>query len=144
MAKWTTRIAYAYVKEVRAQTVCAECGAQPIDWHDPGTRHEDKRNRPGRMAKRGASKREIDEEIARCIPLCRHHHMIVDGRAEALAQLGRNQGRQSHCRAGHKMTKKNTYVYFHKGREMRMCRKCRADRAREFRQRKKEKQCPQK
>jgi hypothetical protein len=79
----------AYVRTVRATTVCAVCGAQPIDWH-----HEDHTREPHRRVSRlvGAASRErIDAEIARCTPLCRRHHMEADGRLAAAVAAGERE-----------------------------------------------------
>ena len=77
--------ARAYVSAVNAATFCAECGAQPVEWHNP---EHVEMNRQGyrisSMVARGRTVRAIRAEMARCTPLCRRCHMTVDGRMRAL------------------------------------------------------------
>lgn len=78
----------ALVSQIRANTYCARCGAQPIDWHHE-SHPQNVERRICRMAATGKSESDILDEIARCTPLCRTCHMIVDGRLEALVQRER-------------------------------------------------------
>lgn len=68
----------AYVDAVRARTFCAECGAQPIDWHNDEHVADGKR-RIGNMVT-GYSIAAIQAEIDRCTPLCRRCHAALDRR----------------------------------------------------------------
>jgi hypothetical protein len=74
----------AAIKELRARTVCARCGRQPIDWH---AEHHVGRSgqRISNMVGAGYKLGAVLAEIARCEPLCRSCHMREDGRAAALA-----------------------------------------------------------
>jgi len=73
------RESIAWLKAIRAATVCVRCGKQPIDWH--GEHHAGQKNiRPPAMAGRGKPIPSIAAEIARCTPLCRRCHMQADGR----------------------------------------------------------------
>lgn len=78
----------AFVAEVNARTVCAHCGRQPIEWHNP-----EHATVPGRasyrisnMASAGRTVADIQAEMARCTPLCRRCHMAEDGRLAVIAQ----------------------------------------------------------
>lgn len=77
--------ARAYVDAVNEATYCAECGAQPVEWHNP---EHVEMNRQGyrisSMVARGRTVDAIRAEMARCTPLCRRCHMTVDGRMRAL------------------------------------------------------------
>jgi hypothetical protein len=81
----------AFVDEVNARTVCAHCGAQPIEWHNPDHVRQGKQHRRiARLAGKTYSIAAIEAEIARCTPLCRRCHMAEDGRlAGFTAQAGR-------------------------------------------------------
>jgi hypothetical protein len=83
--------AKAFVDEVNARTVCAHCGAQPIQWHNPEHVELNRKNfRISTMAVIGRSTEEIEAEMARCTPLCRRCHMAEDGRtATHIARFGR-------------------------------------------------------
>lgn len=73
--------ARTYIDEINARTVCAHCGAQPIEWHNP--EHVEPglgKNRIAMMPQRHAAIATIAAEMARCIPLCRRCHMVEDGR----------------------------------------------------------------
>lgn len=79
----------AYVREINEKTVCAHCGAQPIEWHNP------EHVTLGRAAYRISnmvwhprSVVAIQAEIERCTPLCRRCHMEEDGRLVAIAASG--------------------------------------------------------
>ena len=76
-----------FVDEVNARTVCAHCGGQPIEWHNP---EHVALNRQGfrisSMRAAGVSIRRIQAEMDRCTPLCRRCHMIEDGRLTALVE----------------------------------------------------------
>lgn len=83
LPKYTARN-LAFVNEINAATVCAHCGAQPIEWHNP--EHVELKRRDYRisaMARRGNSIEAIKTEMARCTPLCRRCHMVEDGRLKA-------------------------------------------------------------
>lgn len=74
-----------FVAEVNARTVCAHCGAQPIEWHNPDhvlLNREDWRI--GNLVWQPAALAKIREEMARCTPLCRRCHMREDGRVRNL------------------------------------------------------------
>ena len=76
----------AYMADLKARTVCAHCGAQPVDWHNPEHVELNRRRfRIGTMAGKGQSIAAIESELARCTPLCRRCHMAEDGRLAALA-----------------------------------------------------------
>ena len=84
-------IATAFVKAVTAQTVCATCGRQPVEWHHTG--HPLKPNsRVSSIRAQGNTIRRIQREMARCTPLCRRCHMLEDSRLEAL--IAKSQARQ--------------------------------------------------
>jgi hypothetical protein len=73
--------ARAFIDAVNAQTLCAHCGARPIEWHNP--EHVKPglwKNRISIMPQRHASISTIEAEMARCTPLCRRCHMAEDGR----------------------------------------------------------------
>lgn len=84
------------VTEINARTVCAHCGAQPIEWHNPD--HVEL-NRPlfriGNMVGRNSIE-TIRAEMARCTPLCRRCHMREDGRLRRFVEAGEpgRHGRQ--------------------------------------------------
>ena len=76
-------IATAFVNEVNARTVCAECGDQPVEWHNDD--HPEYPNkRVSSLRTQGASIQRIQAEMDRCTPLCRLCHMKADGRLDAL------------------------------------------------------------
>lgn len=75
----------AFVDEINARTVCAHCGAQPIEWHNPD--HVAlglQRHRIGNMVGGGRTLLAIQEEMDHCTPLCRRCHLREDGRLEIL------------------------------------------------------------
>ena len=77
------RKAKAFVAEWREFATCANCGRQPVDFHNP--EHLTKKaNRICNMVSRGEKVKTIAAELRRCIPLCRSCHMKEDGRLEAL------------------------------------------------------------
>ena len=76
-----------YIDALRAVTVCAHCGAQPIDWHNPDHIHRPT-ERIGTMRTRNRRLDLVKAEIARCTPLCRRCHMAEDGRLKALIAVG--------------------------------------------------------
>jgi hypothetical protein len=57
----------AYIKAIRLKTVCAKCGATPIDWHKAKSHIQISRLT-------SASISMINAAIARCTPLCRSCH----------------------------------------------------------------------
>lgn len=85
----------AFVDEINTQTVCAHCGTQPIEWHNPEhVALNRQRFRICRMV-RGRSIAAIQAEMARCTPLCRRCHMAEDGRLEAFARAPRGIGERN-------------------------------------------------
>lgn len=77
-----------FVAEVNARTVCAHCGAQPIEWHNP--EHVELGRQAYRISRLIQSPRSIAvirSEIARCTPLCRRCHMAEDGRLRAFLKM---------------------------------------------------------
>jgi hypothetical protein len=89
------RVATAYVEAVNANTVCADCGGGPIEWHHPD--HPSQPNsRVSSLRAQGATVERIRREMERCTPLCRSCHMKADGRAAALFAAQPNQPGVSH------------------------------------------------
>ncbi len=75
--------AKAHVAAIRARTVCAACGGQPIEWHNE--EHLKKTNRRiAHLVALGFPIPVIDAEIAACEALCRSCHMKHDGRTARL------------------------------------------------------------
>jgi hypothetical protein len=122
----------AVIDEIRSQTVCAHCGAQPIDWHNPQHVLEPGR-RLGNMRSHGLQARL--HEIARCVPLCRPCHMREDGRLASMQNEGiwRFHRKATHCPAGHAYDEGNTSIVA--GR--RRCRACHALAQRAYQERRK-------
>lgn len=84
------RIATAFVEAVNAKTVCRVCDAQPIEWH--GEDHPSRPNsRVSSLRTQGASVERIQAEMDKCVPLCRVHHMELDGRLDAFRAAGSYQ-----------------------------------------------------
>lgn len=78
----------AFVAEVNARTVCAHCGAQPIEWHNPEHVLPGRSiYRIGHMARNQRSIAAIQAEMDRCTPLCRRCHMQEDGRMERFKKM---------------------------------------------------------
>lgn len=78
-----------FVDEVNARTVCAHCGSQPIEWHNPEHVNLNRqRFRIGQMVNQPASIKAIRAEIERCTPLCRRCHMREDGRLKVFSVRG--------------------------------------------------------
>ena len=76
-------IATAFLAEVNARTVCAHCGKQPVEWHNPD--HVNHSNaRVSSLRTQGASIARIKQELEVCTPLCRTCHMVEDGRMGSL------------------------------------------------------------
>ena len=74
-----------FVAAINAQTPCAHCGRQPIEWHNPD--HVLLKRQSWRITNlvwQPASLAVIQGEMARCTPLCRRCHMVEDGRMAAL------------------------------------------------------------
>ena len=73
----------AIIDKIREETVCANCGKQPIEWH-----HEEHTIYPNRRISRMLSKNKTLEsilaEINVCVPLCRKCHIRMDGRLRNL------------------------------------------------------------
>ena len=95
------KIATEYVNRINRIAVCRECGAQPVEWHNPD--HINKpNNRISSLRSQGASILRIMQEFSECIPLCRRHHMIEDGRLAKLMEsspqkLGKTYTEPSPC-----------------------------------------------
>lgn len=92
----------AFISEINARTFCDNCGAQPVEWHNPdhvalGRRHY----RIGDMASRCRTIAAITAEMARCTPLCRRCHMAADGRLKSFVDSGgaRRRARPRHMGA---------------------------------------------
>lgn len=101
--KWS--IARAFVDEMNARTVCAHCGAQPIEWHNPEHVELNRRHfRISQMVNLGRSVQAIQDEVRRCTPLCRRCHMIEDGRIRNLNR-GRPAQSPKPCEACHRPSK---------------------------------------
>lgn len=82
----------AFVAEINARTVCAHCGAQPIEWHNPEHVKQGKNHRRiARMVGKTFSIQAIQDEINRCTPLCRRCHMREDGRLQRFAEQARSR-----------------------------------------------------
>lgn len=76
------------IDQLRAQTVCAKCGAQPIEWHNPEHAAEPNR-RIARMTRAPYfSVQKVLAEIAVCTPLCRKCHRREDGMTHLYNQGG--------------------------------------------------------
>lgn len=75
-----------FVRGVRTAARCAQCGAQPVEFHCVDHR-EEPRQRIAVMAAQGRSIASIKKELARCTPLCRPCHAAEDKR------LGRTRRR---------------------------------------------------
>ena len=72
-----------YMDQVLAETICVDCGAQPVEWHNPD--HEfNRNNRVGALVHDGRPVARIRAEMDASVALCRSCHMAVDGRAAAL------------------------------------------------------------
>jgi len=79
----------AFINEVNARTVCAHCGAQPIEWHNPDHVEPGRGTyRIGNMVTQPATIAAIQAEIERCTPLCRRCHMKEDGRLRIFGLRG--------------------------------------------------------
>jgi hypothetical protein len=79
------RRAQRFATLVRALTVCARCGKQPIEFHND--EHKDDSNRRvAHLAALGFPLDRIKREIRECEPLCRRCHMLGDGRLAALIE----------------------------------------------------------
>lgn len=72
----------AFVAEVNARTVCAHCGGQPIEWHNPEHVELNRQHFRISVLQHTASIATIQAEMDRCTPLCRRCHMAEDGRLE--------------------------------------------------------------
>jgi hypothetical protein len=87
----------AFIAEVNARTVCAHCGAQPIEWHNPEHVEQNRQDyRISRLVQQPRSIEAIKAEMERCTPLCRRCHMAEDGRLRsfsATTQPGETNGR---------------------------------------------------
>ena len=78
-------IATAFVTHINEATFCAECGEQPVEWHNYD--HCNNPNaRVSSLRSQGASVARIQHEMDISTPLCRGCHMRVDGRAARLRE----------------------------------------------------------
>jgi hypothetical protein len=85
----------AFMAEVKARTVCAQCGGDRIEWHNPEHVEMNRQNfRIGAMVWRGYTVKDIQAELDRCTPLCRRCHMKEDGRMRKVHE-------QKRARIGH-------------------------------------------
>jgi Zn finger protein HypA/HybF involved in hydrogenase expression len=80
-----------HVREIRKRTVCAHCGKQPVHFHHPEV-DGNNQNRVSALVAYGATTERIDEEIARCIPLCpschsKEHARLAKEAGEKLKQI---------------------------------------------------------
>lgn len=86
-----------FVDEVNANILCAHCGAQPIEWHNPDHVNMNRQHfRISNMVVNGRAIAAIQAEMERCTPLCRRCHMAEDGRMKQFvaAAGGRKDGPQ--------------------------------------------------
>lgn len=82
-------LARALIVEVNARTVCAHCGKQPIEWHNPEHVELNRKHfRIGFLVAQGRSLKTIRAELERCTPLCRRCHMAEDGRLKKFVEAG--------------------------------------------------------
>ena len=116
------RAARAFINELRARTVCAVCGAQPIHWHNPDHRQQP-RHRVGGLVR--YSRARILAEIARCTPLCHPCHRRADGARAALDALAAARAARTHCPNGHPFDEANTRFERRGPYLVRRCRACR-------------------
>ena|SRR5688572_17010727 len=86
--RYGRELAQEYMDEVNDKTICKNCGGWPVEWHNPDHIHEGK-NRIGNMVSNGIRVESIQEELDKCIPLCRSCHMKEDGRLDKLHEAGR-------------------------------------------------------
>jgi hypothetical protein len=76
-----------FIEGVNSITVCAHCGAQPIEWHNwEHVGLNRKHYQIGSLVGQGAALETIKKELLRCTPLCRSCHMKEDGRLQALRE----------------------------------------------------------
>lgn len=79
----------AFVDAANARTVCAHCGAQPIEWHNPEHVLLGRQlMRISAMASTTRTTEAIQAEMDRCTPLCRRCHMVEDGRMKRFVEAG--------------------------------------------------------
>lgn len=79
----------AFITALNSRTICAHCGAQPIEWHNPEhVEMHRERYRIGHLVAQGNAIETIEAELARCTPLCRPCHMQEDGRLNRLRKPG--------------------------------------------------------
>lgn len=84
------RIATEWLRKYEENIVCANCGAEKIEWHNEDhPKHPN--NRVSSLRAQGVSIDRIKREIDICTPLCRLCHMKEDGR---LKELHRNAPQQ--------------------------------------------------
>ena len=111
----------AFINELRARTVCAACGGQPIHWHNTDHRQHP-RDRVGGLVR--ASHARILAEIARCTPLCHPCHRRADGSLDALARHAEAVRARTHCPNGHPFDEANTRIERSGRYPARRCRAC--------------------
>jgi len=69
----------AFAEKLAMETVCVDCGAQPVEWHHVEPKNG-RWNEVSFLIARGAPVARIETELARCVPVCRACHMLRDGR----------------------------------------------------------------
>lgn len=102
----------SYVAKRRQETVCENCGKQPIEWHERENRHMDDlwQSQVGRMANHGYAISTIEAEIASCQALCKSCHLSLS-----------KGGSLTHCKRGHPRTPENTYTKPNGWKACRLC-----------------------
>jgi hypothetical protein len=86
----------AFVAAIRSRTVCANCGGQPVEWHNPDHVLLNRQAfRISRMVNDARPLAAIEQEIACCTPLCRRCHLTEDGRLAALQSKSRAQPKRA-------------------------------------------------
>ena len=73
-----------FVANTNKITFCANCGSQPIEWHNPEHKNGKEHQRISNLVQHASCIEEIQSEMNASIPLCRRCHMIEDGRAVLL------------------------------------------------------------
>ena len=67
--------ARAFIDRINSVTKCAQCGRQPIEWHNPTHSQDRGKFRIGDMVRDGRAIPEIWAEMDACTPLCRSCHL---------------------------------------------------------------------
>jgi hypothetical protein len=81
--------ARVFMWRVRRETVCVQCGRQPVDFHSDAHLTQP-RSRISNLVSRGATIGRIMRELQRCMPLCRRCHVALDGRMERIRAARRS------------------------------------------------------